>query len=139
MVGWLYVVATHEAHRLHEAERRHTHLGAVSPARSCDAAIVDAPCIDDILEAREALDILASLPDRQREDLTLAVAGFSYDEIGGMTGGRTFNTVRKSVDRARADVRRNHAAGNGVHPRRRATDSGERDTGPTAAGSALQA
>ena len=37
--------------------------------------------IDDILEAREALRCLAGLPERQRADLTLLVAGFSYREI----------------------------------------------------------
>jgi DNA-directed RNA polymerase specialized sigma24 family protein len=137
--GWLYLVATREAHRLREAERLHTHLEAVSSFRSCEAAIVGAFCIDDILEAREALDILASLPDRPREDLTLVVAGFSYDEIGEMTGGRTFSTVRKSVNRARAGVRRNHLQGTMCTHEGRATDSGERDTAPTAASSALQA
>jgi DNA-directed RNA polymerase specialized sigma24 family protein len=109
--GWLCVVATRETHRLCEAERRYTHLEVVLPDRSCEAAIRNAFCIEDILEAREALDILASLPDRQREDLTLVVAGFSYDEIGEMTGGRTFNTVRKSVDKARAGVARNGLQG----------------------------
>jgi DNA-directed RNA polymerase specialized sigma24 family protein len=102
---WLYVVATGEARRLREAERRYTHLEAVLPARSREAAIVDAFCIDDMLEAREALAILASLPDAQREDLTLAVAGFSYAEIGELTAGRTFNTVRKNLAKAHAHVR----------------------------------
>ena len=86
-------------------------LEVVLPDRSCEAAIRNAFCIEDILEAREALDILASLPDRQREDLTLVVAGFSYDEIGEMTSGRTFNTVRKSVDKAHAGVARNGLQG----------------------------
>jgi DNA-directed RNA polymerase specialized sigma24 family protein len=102
---WLYVLATLEARRLCKAERRYTHLEAVLPARSREAAIVDAFCIDDILEAREALAILASLPDRQREDLTLEVAGFSYNEIGKLTAGRTFNTVRKNLAKAHARVR----------------------------------
>jgi len=77
--GWLYVVATREAFRLCERDRRHLHLEAISP--TWDAVISDAFSIDDILEAREALAILAGLPDRQRADLTLLVAGFSYAEI----------------------------------------------------------
>ena len=119
---WLYGVATCEAYRLCEAERRHTHVEQVLPARSCEAPIADACCIDDMLEAREALDILASLPDREREDLTLVVAGFSYDEIGEMTGGRTFSAVRRHVDKARARVRlaRLHGA---VFDQRAASDS----------------
>jgi hypothetical protein len=35
-----------------------------------DAVIADARSIDGNLEAREALEILAGLPDRQRADLT---------------------------------------------------------------------
>jgi DNA-directed RNA polymerase specialized sigma24 family protein len=114
---WLYGVATCEAYRLCEAERRYTHLQQVLPARSCEALIADASCIDDILEAREALDILASLPDREREDLTLVVAGFSYDEIGEMTGGRTFSAVRRQVDKARGRVRLARLQGTVFDPR----------------------
>jgi hypothetical protein len=71
------------------------------PARSREAAF----CIDEMLEAREALAILASLSDAQREDLTLAVAGFSYNEIGELTARRTFSTVRRNLAKAHARVR----------------------------------
>jgi DNA-directed RNA polymerase specialized sigma24 family protein len=91
--GWLYVVATREAFRLCARDRRHIHLETMLPEGSCDAVIADAFSIDDILEARDALEILASLPDRQRADLTLLVAGFSYMEICQMTGGRTYTNV----------------------------------------------
>jgi DNA-directed RNA polymerase specialized sigma24 family protein len=43
-------------------------------------------------EARRALQLLARLPERQREDLTLLIAGFSYREIADVTGGWTFTT-----------------------------------------------
>jgi RNA polymerase sigma factor (sigma-70 family) len=105
IVGWLYVVATREAFRLRERDRRHLHLEAMLPAGSWDAVIADAFSIDDILEAREALEILASLPDRQRADLTLLVAGFSYIEIAELTGGRTYTNVNKHIAKARARVR----------------------------------
>jgi DNA-directed RNA polymerase specialized sigma24 family protein len=104
--GWLYVVATREAQRLCEVEHRCTHLEAALRAISWEPVSAHASCIDDVLEAREALGILASLPDRQRHDLTLRVAGFSYDEIAQLTGGRTFSTVRKSLDRAHAAIGR---------------------------------
>jgi DNA-directed RNA polymerase specialized sigma24 family protein len=91
--GWLYVVATREAFHLCERERRHIHLEVMLPSGSWDALIADAFSIEDILEARDALQILASLPDRQRGDLTLLVAGFSYAEIAEMTGGRTYTNV----------------------------------------------
>jgi DNA-directed RNA polymerase specialized sigma24 family protein len=102
--GWLYVVATREAFRLCERERRHMHLEALFPAGSWDAVIADASSIDDILEAREALEILAGLPDRQRADLTLLVAGFSY-VVAELTGGRTYTNVNKHLAKARARVR----------------------------------
>ena len=123
--GWLYVVATREAFRLCERERRHVHLEAMLPAGSWDAVIADAFSIDDILEAREALEILASLPDRQRADLTLLVAGFSYVEIAELTGGRTYTNVNKHLAKARARVRlarlsdRHGAPATGAKNRRR--------------------
>jgi DNA-directed RNA polymerase specialized sigma24 family protein len=93
---WLLAVATREAHRLSEADR---------PCAGLDAGPA-ASCIEDVLEAREALHVLASLPDRQREDLALAIAGFSYDEIAEITGARTASTVRKQVAKAHARVQR---------------------------------
>ncbi|MCW3065299.1 MAG: hypothetical protein JWN32_2471 [Solirubrobacterales bacterium] len=122
--GWLYVVATREAYRLCEAELRCTDLDAVLPASSCEAGIADARCIDDALEAREALGILASLPDRQRQDLALVVAGYSYDEIAEMTGGRTLSTVRKHVAKAHARVRIARLQGTDSPRDRRATELG---------------
>ncbi len=103
--GWLYVVATREAFRLCERDRRHIHLDAMLPDGSWDAVIADAFSIDDILEAREALEILASLPERQRADLTLLVAGFSYIEIAELTGGRTYTNVNKHLAKASASLR----------------------------------
>ena len=103
--GWLYVVATREAFRLCDRDRRHLHLETMLPAGSWDTVIADAFSIDDILEAREALEILASIPERQRADLTLLVAGFSYVEIADMTGGRTYTNVNKHLAKARARVR----------------------------------
>ena len=103
--GWLYVVATREAFRLCERERRHDHLEAMFPAGTWDAVIADALSIDDILEAHEALEVIASLPARERADLTLLVAGFSYVEIAELTGGRTYTNVSKHLAKARARIR----------------------------------
>ena len=58
-----YVVATREAYRLCERERRDAHLETMlAHTESWDAVIADAFSIDDILEAREALAILAEPP-----------------------------------------------------------------------------
>jgi DNA-directed RNA polymerase specialized sigma24 family protein len=103
--GWLYLVATREAFRLNDRDGRHVHLETMLPAGSWDVVIADAFSIDDILEAREALKVLAGLPDRQRADLALLVAGFSYVEIAELTGGRTYTNVNKHIAKARARVR----------------------------------
>jgi DNA-directed RNA polymerase specialized sigma24 family protein len=108
--GSLYVVATRETFRLCERERRHIHLETILPNGSWDAVIADAFSIDDILEAREAVTILAGLPERQRTDLTLLVAGFSYREIAHMIGGRTHTNVNKSLVKARRRIRRERAS-----------------------------
>jgi len=139
--GWLYVVATREAFRLCERDRRDIPLDAMLPAGAWDAAIPDALSIDDILEAHEALEILASLPDRQRADLALLVAGFNYNEIAELTGGRTYTNVNKHIAKARARVRLARLRGS---PRPASGDAASRgptstaSRGPTSAGSALQ-
>lgn len=103
--GWLYVVATREAYRLCALDRRTARLENFAPATGWESVVADAFSIDDIVEAHEALAILASLPDRQRTDLTLLVAGYSYEEIRELTGGRTFTNVNKHLAKARARVR----------------------------------
>ena len=65
--GWLYIVATREAFRLCARERRQIHLETMLPNGSWDAVIADAFSIDDILEARHALTILAGLPERRAQ------------------------------------------------------------------------
>ena len=115
------VVATREAFRLCESERRHTHLEPLLPEGSRDAVIADAFSIDDILEAREALTMLASLPERQRADLTLLVAGFSYREIAQITGGRTHANVNKHIAEGRTRLRLARVT-DSANERRRATD-----------------
>jgi DNA-directed RNA polymerase specialized sigma24 family protein len=124
--GWLYVVATREAFRLCECERRHVHLETMVAAGSWEAVIADAFSIDAILEAREALGVLASLPDRQRADLALLVAGFSYVEIAELTGGRTYTNVNKHLAKARARVRLARLEGT-VAARERRAEHGERE------------
>jgi DNA-directed RNA polymerase specialized sigma24 family protein len=67
--------------------------------------IADGRTIDDAIEARRALRRLAELPERQRQDLSLRVAGFSYREIGEIIGGRTYTNVNKHLHKARARIR----------------------------------
>jgi hypothetical protein len=105
--AWLRVVAIHEAYRLSAIERRQTRLANVrADHRDREDLIADPLTLDDALEALEALRALAALPRRQRVDLTLKVAGYSYQEIRDMTGGRTFTNVNKSLVKARRRIRR---------------------------------
>jgi DNA-directed RNA polymerase specialized sigma24 family protein len=68
--------------------------------------VADPRTLDDAVAALEALRTLASLPDRQRSDLTLKIAGYSYEEIRTLTPGRTFTNVNKSLVKARGKIRR---------------------------------
>jgi DNA-directed RNA polymerase specialized sigma24 family protein len=105
--AWLRAVAIHEAYRLSAIERRQTRLASLrADHRDGEDPVADAHTLDHALEALEALRALAALPPRQRVDLTLKVAGYTYEEIRGMTGGRTFTNVSKSLVKARARIRR---------------------------------
>jgi RNA polymerase sigma factor (sigma-70 family) len=101
--AWLRVVAVHEAYRLCRAQQRDSHLEDLD--RGWEAFIAGGATIDDLVEARQALRLVARLPARQREDLALLVAGFSYREIAEMTGGRTLTNVTKQLTKARARIR----------------------------------
>jgi len=103
--AWLRVVAVHEAYRLSPIERRDAHLEAITTIMSWEDVSADHPeALDDVLEAREALRALADLPARQRDDMALFVAGYTYREIAALTGGRTFTNVSKHLARARARI-----------------------------------
>jgi DNA-directed RNA polymerase specialized sigma24 family protein len=107
--AWLRVVAIHEAYRLSAIDRRDAHLEHfASDDGNWHELIADPQSLDTLLEAREALTLLAGLPERQREDLVLLVAGYSYRDIAEITGGRTFTNVNKSLVKARARIRRAH-------------------------------
>lgn len=101
--GWLRRVAINEAYRLSAITRREP---SYDPTATLAVLVnEDGESFDRHLEAREALSILARLPDRQRRDLTLLAAGYSYNEIQALTGDRTWTNVNKTLRRARARVR----------------------------------
>jgi DNA-directed RNA polymerase specialized sigma24 family protein len=90
------VVAIHEAYRLSRIHRI-AHLEDIDHSEGWDAVIPHRVAIDETIEARRALERLAELPPRQRRDLALRVAGFSYREIAKITGGRTYTNVTTST------------------------------------------
>src|SRR5215212_9693547 len=104
--AWLYVVAIHEAYRLSAIERRELHLEDLAIEGDWETILAGRVTVEDQLEALEALCALAALPDRQRRDLSLRVAGFTYREIAAMTGGRTYTNVNKHLVKARTAIRR---------------------------------
>jgi DNA-directed RNA polymerase specialized sigma24 family protein len=101
---WLRVVAIHEAYRLCE-DHFLPHLEDLGHSERWETLIADGRTLDDAIEARRALLILAELPPRQRRDLSLKVAGFTYAEIQRMTGGRSYTNVNKYLTKARAQIR----------------------------------
>ena len=98
VIGWLRVVARHEAIRLVQYDRRLTALGA---ERSDDDGAARRSAQQ---EAREALAHLAGLPERKRAVLTLQVSGHSYGEMAAELG-ISHRTVERQLLRARATVR----------------------------------
>ncbi len=103
--SWLRIVAVHEAYRLSAVERRDAHLEAIARVLRWDETTADPEAIDNAVDAREGLRALAELPARQRDYLTLFVAGYTYREIAEMTGDRTFTNVHKHLARARTKIR----------------------------------
>jgi RNA polymerase sigma factor (sigma-70 family) len=101
---WLRLVAIHEAYRLCRTHRE-THLEDLADEGGWEAVVPGEATIEDAIEARRALRILAALPDQQRVDLALQVAGFSYAELQARTAGRTRTNVSKHLRKARARIR----------------------------------
>lgn len=104
--AWLRVVAIHEAYALCRSGQRDAHLEELANGDAWEELFAGRSTLDDAIEARRALRLLAELPARQREDLSLLVAGFTYREIGEKTGGRTYTNVNKHLAKARARIRR---------------------------------
>ena len=95
--AWLRVVAVHEAYRLCEADRV-AYLEDLDQAEGWEAVTPDRHTLENAIEARRALRRLAELPGRERRNLTLKVAGFSYVEIAEMTGGLTYRAQERARD-----------------------------------------
>jgi DNA-directed RNA polymerase specialized sigma24 family protein len=105
--GWLRVVAIHEAYRLSAIERRDARLERLRPDDGdWQDVTADPRSLDDAVDALEALRVLASLPKRQRNDVSLVIAGYSYAEIRERTPGRTATNLNKSLVKARQRIRR---------------------------------
>ncbi len=112
LFAWLRTVAIHQAYRMSRRESRQLRLEDLMREDGWERRLSGAHCIDDAIEARWALALLAALPVLQRQDLTLLVGGYSYREIAqhGGAGARSTNNVNKRLTKARARMRRLQAA-----------------------------
>jgi DNA-directed RNA polymerase specialized sigma24 family protein len=112
LFGWLRTVAIHEAYRLSGQQHATSSLDALAgpQGESWDALIPDRRTLDDAVEARRALGVLAALPRHERETLALRVAGFRYAAIQRLRGQVTYTNVNKQLVRARQRIRGREAS-----------------------------
>jgi RNA polymerase sigma factor (sigma-70 family) len=97
IVGWLYTVAKHEAFALLARSRREI-AGEELPlvASGSDFA--------DVVDARDALRLIAQLKPQQRQVLLLRAEGHSYKAICELTG-RTYTWVNRHISEGRQALR----------------------------------
>lgn len=108
---WLITVATHEAWRLAQRENRDSSLDFELERSDTQAAgIVGDALIDEHansdrrIELFQALDLLAELPQRQKEMIALQTAGLSMQEIARVTGD-SYRTVDRQLARGKRQLR----------------------------------
>ena len=113
VVGWLVVVARHEAFRLARDYVRTRPASCVvnvdehGRVSEFDPDQVEASERDVLagLEARETFEALADLKPAQRTTLALKAAGFSYKEIQRLCGDKTYTWVNRHITEGRAALR----------------------------------
>jgi RNA polymerase sigma factor (sigma-70 family) len=110
-VGWLRVVARHEALRLLRNLWSNVPLDKAGPGRP-ELVGEPIPLVERIAgpvdvelasEARDALRALAGLRWLRRRVLALKAAGYSYEEIGEVLGV-TYTNVNRHLTRARTEL-----------------------------------
>jgi len=98
LVGWLYTVAKHEAFNLVARTRREVpvdHTALIATVRE----------LDESIDARDALRVIADLKPQQRLVLWLRAEGHSYNSICSLTG-RTYTWVNRHISEGRRALRR---------------------------------
>jgi RNA polymerase sigma factor (sigma-70 family) len=102
--AWLYKVALHECYRLHAGIGwREVPAGDVLPDRACAPDAAELVALNEQEEVVRAL--LATLPGRQRQVMTLIIAGFTNSEIAAELGCDPA-AVRQNRVRARQNLAR---------------------------------
>lgn len=104
-LSWLAKTAVHEAFKLIRRDDREMSLDAALEHRDEPAIGVQSPGPEELLEHRQSLDAIRSLPERQQRLLWLHGLGLSYAEMAVYTGCTT-RTVERQLLRAKHAVRR---------------------------------
>jgi DNA-directed RNA polymerase specialized sigma24 family protein len=90
VLPWLTTVAIHEARPLDQAERRRAPLEAAGEPSTLSTTLT-------YEQAREALEVAAALPPRQRQLVGLHAAGFTYHEIAQLSRVADVASVEAAV------------------------------------------
>jgi RNA polymerase sigma factor (sigma-70 family) len=104
VLAWLVKVAIHEAFKLIRRDDRELSLDATLDGHAERLLASPAPGPHEIVEQRERLATITSLPDRQQRILWLRALGLSYDEMA-LYAGCTPRTVERQLKRARTTIR----------------------------------
>jgi RNA polymerase sigma factor (sigma-70 family) len=103
-LSWLATTAIHEAIKLIRRGDRELSLDAVLEQAGDAALDAGAPSSAELLENRQRLEAIRSLPARQQRLLWLHVLGLSYVEMALYTGC-TPRTVERQLLRAKRTMR----------------------------------
>lgn len=100
---WLCVVAINEARRLLKGQARHAEFDE-APAEPTSAHFGSGADLELVIEARQALELMAELSEQKVRIFSLHVAGLTYDEICAATG-YSWTQVNRHLTRSRARLR----------------------------------
>jgi DNA-directed RNA polymerase specialized sigma24 family protein len=98
--GWLARVGEREAWRLVAKDESHP----VGDARDHAAFIAGPRTLEELALERDQLSLVERLPERKRRILVLHSVGYSYEEVGAITGD-TPRTVERQLRRAKRLLR----------------------------------
>jgi RNA polymerase sigma factor (sigma-70 family) len=103
-LGWLATTAVREAFKLLRRQRREIPFDALAEDAGLTSPAPAVTSLEELVEQRERLRTIASLPERQQRLVWLQGLGLSYTEMAGYTGA-TPRTVERQLLRAKRALR----------------------------------